>query len=131
MIISIFVLSLIAASTLVAIKAIELRSSHKNFILRLLGKLDDKSEDFVKKLKFRSLQVIQSVRYILLVQFRAVSRKLFSWAHEKIMQEYHSKQSIIMGRKEISNKGSVSFYLKKITEHKESSEKGKIEDRLD
>jgi hypothetical protein len=124
-----FVLSLLVASTLILIKAIELRSERKNFILRLVGKLDTKSEKFVSALKFRSLQLIQSIKYIFLVQFRTVCRHLFSWAHEKIMQEYKSRQNfIMMGRKDVPGKGSVSFYLKKITEHKDGSEKGKIED---
>jgi len=127
----IFASSLLIASTLVSIKAIELRSSRKNFVLRLVGKLDSKSEILISNLKFRSLQFIQSVRYIFLVQLRTVCRHLFNWAHEKIMQEYKARQNfIMMGRKEISNKGSVSFYLKKITEHKGNSEKGKIEDRF-
>jgi len=123
----IFISSLLTASILVIIKAVELKYGKKNIILRLLSRLDLKSEQFVAELKFKALQLIQSVRYIILVQSKAVCKSLLYKIEEKIMDEYKAKQSaIIMGRKNITNKGAVSFYLKKITEERYNAHRGKI-----
>jgi hypothetical protein len=56
--------------------------------------------------------------------------EIFNKIHLAILAEYRKRQEVIMGRKNIANKGSVSFYLKKITEDKKEGEKGKIEDSL-
>jgi len=126
-----FVFSLLAASVLVVVKAIEIKYGKKNLILNILSKLDSKVESFVLNLKFRILQIVQSVRYVVLVRAKEVCKNFLVKIEQKIMDEYKSRQStIMMGRKDIANRGSVSFYLKKITEDKCNGQKGKIEQSL-
>ena len=125
----VFALSLFLAIAFIFVKAIELKFGKRNIFLEFIGKLDSKAEKLVSDLKFRALQVVQSTRYILLVKSKIFFKNLFDKAMEKIIHEYKIRQnSIIMGRKEIASRGSVSFYLKKITENKDNSGKGKIED---
>ncbi len=127
----VFALSLLVASALLVLKAVELRRGRKNMVLEFMGRLDAKSEILVSSLKFRGLQLIQSLRYIALVQTKTICKNLLDKVEEKIMNEYRARQSaIMMGRKNISGNGSASFYLKKITENKDSGEKGKIEENL-
>jgi hypothetical protein len=127
----VFASSLLMASGLVAIKAIELRNDRKNILLKLINKLDSRFGKIVAFLKFKFLQVIQSIRYIILIEAPKFFKNLFEKVQQKIIDEYKKRQdTIITGKKNIVNKGSVSFYLKKITEHKESEGKGKINGSL-
>jgi hypothetical protein len=126
----IFASSLLIASTLLITKAIELKYGRKNFFLEIINKLDSRSNKFIFDLRFRSLQFIQIIRYILLVQTKIVMKNLLDKVEERIMNEYKLKQSVIMGRRNIVDRGSVSFYLKKITEDKGHSGRGKIEESL-
>jgi hypothetical protein len=124
----VFASSLSIASVLVGVKAFELRCGRKNAALGLLCQLDSKFDRFIADLKFRTLQLVQSVRYILFVQSKIVFRDLTNKLIEKIIHEYKIRQStIMMGHKEIVSNGSASFYLKKITEDKSNGERGKIE----
>lgn len=125
----VFASSLVITSALIIIKALELKHEKKNIILRILSRFDSKSDKFVSALKFKSLQLVQSVRYIALVKSKEVFNDLFNRTKERILEELRVRHNIIiMGRKEIAHKGSVSFYLKKITENKGVGMKGKIED---
>lgn len=127
----VFASSLSIASTLVVVKAIEIRSRNKNFLLRLLNKLDSGCEKCLSSLKFRTLQIIQTVRYILLVESKNIYKDLVYRLQERIAHELKVRHEMIMtGRKEITQKGSVSFYLKKITEEKGNGKRGKIEQSL-
>lgn len=120
--------SLSVASILLGVKAFELRCGRKNAVLALLCRLDSRFDKLVANLKFRGLQLVQSVRYILFVHSKIVLRDLVDKLVEKIVHEYKARQNtIIMGRKKIVSKGSASFYLKKITEDKSNGGRGKIE----
>jgi len=125
----VFASSFFTASALVAIKAIEIKYGKKNLVLELLSLLDTKSDKFIYDVKFKALQIIQSVRYVILVQTKTVCNNLLDKVEEKTMNEYKTRHNMIMmGQKNIvTNKGSVSFYLKKITEEKYNGQKGKIE----
>lgn len=123
--------SLFLASGFVLIKAVELKYGRRNFILEIMAKLNSKSENFVSTLKFKVLQLVQSVRYIVLVKSKIVFKDLLDRAVEKILKEYKARQgTIIMGHKNISNNGAASFFLRKITEEKSNGTKGKIEESL-
>ena len=97
----------------VSIKAIELKYGRKNIILELVGKFDHQCDYCVSGLKFRCLQFVQTIRYILFVQLKEIIKHFWSQIHERIKHEYKIRQEIIMGRKEIINNGSASFYLKR------------------
>ena len=127
--ITVFGASLLTVTILFALKSLELRFGRKNFILNLLGKLDPKSDKFISALKFRSLQAIQSVRYIILVQSKETLKELLRKAEARLAEEYRTRHSVIMGHRKIAGNGSASFYLKKITEHK-GAKRGKIEESL-
>jgi len=127
----VFASSLLVVSALIITKAIELKREKKNMILGILSKLDSKSDRFISAIKFKSLQLVQSIRYLALVRSKEIFNESFNNVKEKIKEELRTKHNIIiMGRKEIASKGSASFYLKKITEDKNNGEKGKIEDGL-
>lgn len=127
----VFSSSLLVASALVLIKAVELRRGNKNILLGLISRLDNRLEKMVSNLKFRSLQLIQSFRYLVLVRVKEICKDCLRRMEEKAASELKKRQDVIMmGKKEIISKGSVSFYLKKITEDKGSGERGKIEDHL-
>ncbi len=124
----IFASSILILSVFVAIKAVEMKYEKRNLLLCLLGKCDAKSEKLVSDFKFKILQLIQSVRYIVLVQTKVVCKNLLDRVEEKIINEYKARHMMIMGQKNIANRGSVSFYLKKINESKGLSGRGKIEE---
>jgi hypothetical protein len=123
----VFASSLFVTSAFVSIKAVELKSGRKNIVLELIGKFDRECDHCVSVFRFRCLQFVQTIRYILFVQLKEIIKHFWNHMHQKIKHEYKIRQEIIMGRKEISSNGSASFYLKKITEDKCKGEKGKIE----
>jgi hypothetical protein len=126
--ITLFAGSLLVSIYLVIAKAVEIKYGKKCVSLKLLSLLDPHSQNLISGLKFRMLQIVQSVQYIILVQIRAVFINLLEKVEDKIMEEYRAKHSVLaMGRKNIVNKGSVSFYLKKITENRREEMRGKIE----
>lgn len=124
----VFVSSLFIAFLLLALKAIELKYGKKNIFLSLINKLEARAIKLVALVKFTGLQIIQSLRYIILVQLKDAAKGLFKKAESRLFEEFKKRQDIVMGRKEILSKGSASFYLKKISEDKVSGERGKIED---
>jgi hypothetical protein len=126
----VFVSSLFVALAFLGLKAVEIKYGKKNILLDLLSRFDLRTDKLISDLKFRSLQLIQSARYIVLVQTKAVCKKLLETVEEKIMDEYRARYTMIMGQKEIAGNGSASFYLKKISEDKSSGRKGKIEESL-
>lgn len=128
-IIVIFASSLFLASVLVFTKALELKFNRKNFALKLLGKLDEKAFAANLKIKFLGLQIIQSARYVVLVKTPQFFRKLASDAGTKILIAYKEREGMIMGKRNITSRGSVSFFLKKIDEGRGNSQ-GKIEESL-
>jgi hypothetical protein len=126
----VFASSLFIMSAFLTIKAVEIKYEKRNLLLCFLGKCDTTSEKFISDLKFKVLQIIQSTRYIALVQTKEVCKSLLEKVEAKIVSEYRARHMMIMGQKEIANKGSVSFYLKKINEGKTLNGKGKIEEVL-
>jgi len=126
----VFFSSLFLAAALISFKAVELRCGKRNATLSLICRLDSGIEIFICGLKFRWLQLLQSLRYLVFIRMKTACKNLLEKAEEKIINEYKAKQSSIMGHKDILNKGSVSFYLKKITEDRSIGERGKIEEVL-
>lgn len=126
----VFASSLFITLAFISIKALELKSGKKNIILELIGKFDARCDNCVSVFRFRSLQFVQTLRYVLFVQLKKIIKHFWDQIHERIKHEYKIRQEIIMGRKQIATNGSASFYLKKISEDKSNGEKGKIEDCL-
>ena len=128
--ITLFIASLLLIILMLIAKALELRSQKYSFILSIFKRLDNRALVVISDFKFRVLQVIQTVRYILLVSIPALIRQLVDDAKNHAMREYRNSQEVLMGRKNIVNKGSVSFYLKKIQEDKLNTEKGEIQESI-
>jgi hypothetical protein len=126
----VFASSLSIASILLILKAIELRFSRKNILLRFISRFDAKVLSILEVLRFRFFQLIQTVRYVLMVKSLEVFRDLFFRVEHRVMNEYRLRQENMMGRRDIINKGSVSFYLKKIAEDKGVGEKGQIVEEI-
>lgn len=123
----VFALSIFIATALVLIKSLELRHGKKNVFLRIIGKFDFISLFLASVLKFRTLQLVQSLRYVVIVRGKTVCKEWLEKIKVWILEEFRMRRDEIMGHKDIINKGSVSFYLKKITENKEGGIRGKIE----
>lgn len=126
----VFASSLTASLALISFKAFEIKKGNKHFILEFINRLDSRLDRLVAFLKFKGLQLIQTIRYIVLIKMRDLAQNLFHKAQERLASEIKLRQEIMMGKKEIMSKGSVSFYLKKITENKGVGVKGKIEESL-
>ncbi len=122
--------SFVLAIFLFLAKAIELRRDSASFVLRPLNSLNDRAERLALNMKFRLLQIIQTVRYICLVHLPALADRTVEGAKEKVLREVEARRKVIMGHKDIVSKGSASFFLKKIDENKKNGEKGEINDSL-
>lgn len=126
----VFASSLFITSILVLFKAVELRYQKKNILLSQICKFDDQAVNLAQNIKFRIFQLIQTIRYVLIVKSKEIFRNTIIEMEARIVHEYKSRQKSLMGRKDILNRGAVSFYLKKIAEDKINNEKGKIEESV-
>lgn len=126
----VFASSLSIASILLILKAIELRFSRRNILLRFVSRFDAKVLSILEILRFRFFQLIQTVRYVLMVKSVEMFKDLFFKVEHRLISEYRVRQENMMGRRNIINKGSVSFYLKKIAEDKVIGEKGQIVEEI-
>lgn len=126
----IFASSLFLALLILILKSIESKRGKPDALLALVNLLNPKVEKFIEAFKFKCLQIIQTVRYVVLIKTREYIEDLISQVQEKFFNAYKVRQEILMGRKHIMNKGSVSFYLKKVAEYKGNGIKGKIEESL-
>ncbi len=125
----VFASSLFVTTLIVLMKAIEIKYSKRNFLLKLISKLDTKGEFVTSRTKFLLLLLIQSVRYLVLVRVPMTLREQLDKIKLKILEEYRNQESLIMGQREIKNRGSVSFFLKKIDEGHKNGQ-GKIDEIL-
>ncbi|MBN2094311.1 MAG: hypothetical protein JW740_03025 [Candidatus Zambryskibacteria bacterium] len=124
--ITVFNISLIVVLLFLFVKTLEIKYKKQSIASRFRDKLDVLSQKLISNLKFKWLQFIQSLQYIILIKAKILFKNVLVKIEAKIMNEYHAKQNTIMGgQRNISNRGSVSFYLKKISEGKTTS--GKIE----
>lgn len=125
--ITIFASSLFFATFIIALKAFNIKSGREIRIHALIGKFDNKSTKLIANIKFLFFQTIQSIRYIFIVKIKDPFINFVTKEISRIANEYESSQRILMGRKDISKKGAVSFYLRKIEEERVNIGKGKIE----
>lgn len=123
----VFASSLFIASAIILMKTIELKYGKRNVLFGFISKFDPDLKKLVLSLEFKSLQFIQVVRHILLVQTKIILKNLFHRIKEKIVNEYKTRRDVVMDHRNIANNGSVSFYLKKIAENRGNGKRGKIE----
>ncbi|MEK7642459.1 MAG: hypothetical protein AAB392_01555 [Patescibacteria group bacterium] len=126
----IFALSVIVASLLIVLRLLAMRSSRESLPLRFMSKYDSATQDFVDNLRFRILQVIQTIKYLTLVHMPSVADSTIAKYKLKMLDKLETQRNLLMGRKNIQNRGSVSFFLKKIDETKKQTPKGFINDTL-
>jgi len=122
--------SFILALCIFTLKYFELRRGKSNFLLRFVSRFDSRAEELVAASKFRILQLIQSARYVVLVHIPAVIDRAIEKTKESILQELDARRNMLRGQKDISNKGAVSFFLKKIDENKRNGERGEINEEM-
>lgn len=113
----------------------EVKTGDKNIVGKTLARFDAGSKQIIYKIHFRIYQLIQTVRFIFLVHLPEKSRVKITKTKDSMMSEYKKQKDVIMGKKELSNNGSSSFFLRKVNENKQANsevggERGKIEDSL-
>lgn len=126
----VFGVSLFLAVFLFLIKAYSLRKAQDTFLLKKLALLDGRSEDLIQTFKFRTLQLIQSARYILSVYLPNLIECEVDRCRTALANKLEEQRNLVLGKKEIQNRGAVSFFLKKIDEGKRNSQRGEINDSL-
>lgn len=128
--IAVFGSSSILALFIVALKWLSVRRNKEGFLLTLLGRFNPFTERLIVDIKFRLLQIIQTIRYIFTIHIPVFIDKIVEKARQSAIKELEARRGMLLGRKDIANKGSVSFFLKKIDENKQNTEKGEINDSL-
>lgn len=127
----IFTLSFLGLAALFVSKDREVKTGEKTLVGKILAKFDQKSESFSAALHHRSFELYRTVKYILLVHLPEKGRVKIENTKESVLNSYNKQKDVIMGKKELSNNGSSSFFLRKVSENKNGNgAKGKIEDSL-
>ena len=123
-----FVISLIFLSTMLFSKWQEEKSGNKNFVGRGLASVDPFAVRINSAANFRWQQVSQTVRYIIFIVIPRRSEESWREAKKMAVQGYKKQKDILMGKRDIANGSSASFYLKKIKEDQANGADGRIED---
>lgn len=126
----IFSLSLLISIIFFALKFFDIKYNKENILFKFLSKLDPKSEKLLESTKIFIVGIIQTIKYIFTVKIKDGYNSLIYKFKEKLIFEYQKRHDIIMGKRSISINRPTSFYLRKITENKNTSGTGKIEDML-
>lgn len=126
----IFGVSIFFAFTILLLKMLYLHRGRDGFVLRFLGRCDPWTERLTSATKFRTLQIIQSVRYLFLLRLPEIVSQTAKKYKGRLVLKLENKRNLLMGRKEITNKGAVSFFLKKMDEAKKNGHKGEINEIL-
>jgi len=122
--------SSILAGLILILKWFELRSGKNGFLLLLLNKLNPHAESLIQKLRLGALQIVQTIRYIVLVRIPGALDNAVEKARMSAVRELESRKGMLLGRRDITSRGSVSFFLRKMNENKQNGERGEINDPL-
>ena len=76
------------------------------------------------------MQIRQTIKYIFVVYIPYFLRQKSKKYKESVNARIINNKDILMGRRDIENKGSASFFLRKIDESKRNGKKGEINDCL-
>ena len=129
-----FVPSFLVLSALFLSKHRELRTHNQTLLGRLLSRFDVKSEAVLSAVHYRLYQIVQTIRYVLVVHLPEKGRVKIIQTKDAVEQSYRKQKDAVMGKKELKQNGSSSFFLRKMSEHKdvgsnrENTERGRIED---
>ncbi|HEY4516218.1 MAG TPA: hypothetical protein VJH67_03475 [Candidatus Paceibacterota bacterium] len=114
----------------------EINAGTKTFVGNFLSRFDVSSARIMSLIKYRMYQVVQTVRYLLFVHLPEKSKVKINKTKEAVEERYRKQKDAVMGKKELKQNGSSSFFLHKMSEHKNSAdsevteggERGRIED---
>ena len=129
-----FIPSFLILATLFLSKHREQNTGTRTSLGAMLSRFDSASERLLNSIHFKLYQAVQSVRYLILVHLPEKGRVKINKTKEAVEEGFKKQKDVVMGRKELKVNGSSSFFLRKMTEHKngnstlENGERGKIED---
>lgn len=132
--ISVFAASVVVLTILFLSKHREVKTGERTFLGKFLSKFDVQTGNVLEKTRYRFYQIVQTIRYLFLVHIPEKSKVKISKTKESVASRYSKQKDAIMGKKELNSNGSSSFFLRKVTEHKnagsggENGERGRIED---
>ena len=130
MVIIIFAVSFLGLAVLFLFKYREIKTGEKPALNRLLSRFDEKSERFAKLLRVYFYRFLEAVKFFFLVHLPAKGRVKIENAKESVINKYNKQKDAIMGKKELSQNTSSSFFLRKMSENKNDNGSGKIEESL-
>jgi len=98
--------------------------------LSLLARFDNTALRATDTLRALLLLTIQTLRYIVLVYVPQLLDDALKSAHRVIEVHLELRQSVLRGRKDIRNKGAISFYFKKIDDQLKDRTHGEINEPI-
>ncbi len=123
--ITIFAVSLFGCISLLVSGYLNVRRSSQNFFSRTLSKTDALIQGQKSRVDRFIVQMLQSIRYLFKVLIPELAHNAMNKVMQRIKEEYEKRNEIMQGRRDIHNKGAVSFYLRKIA--REDGDEGAIE----
>lgn len=128
----IFAVSFLLLSILFLSKHREAITGEKNSLGKALTPLDNKASKVLYAIHYRFYQLVQTIKFVFLVKIPEKGRVKIHKTKDSVVKEYKKQKDVIMGKKELNQNGSASFFLRKIDETKNKkendSERGRIED---
>lgn len=112
-----FSVSLFVIALLLLARYFELRAGKTSF----WGHFMDRSDKFVESAWYKGKLFWKIVSYAILVSFKAVGpevKKLYFSIHGQTKGKFKDAFGVLSGRKKLTKRGAISFYLKQISEDK-------------
>lgn len=126
----IFWFFLLLVLLLLLLKYFEIKKGKNIKLLQFLSHFDFFFEKCKVFVDYKLLQVKQTIKYIFVVYIPDIIGRKTQKYKENINIKINNNKEMLMGKRELENKGSSSFFLRKIDENKKNAKKGEINDFL-
>ncbi len=125
-----FFVSLFIVFVLFVLKLVSVSKNRDIFPLNIFRITDPKAEKLIDYLKYKIYQIVQTLRFLVIVKMPEVLKHEKNKMQEKIAEKIDKQRDVILGKINIKDNGSSSFYLKEISEQAKNEEKGRIDESL-
>lgn len=106
----------------------EVKVGEKMLLGKILSRFDGYATKLLSALHLRLYRIFERANYILFVKIPEKSKVNVIRAKDSVLGHLEKQKEMIRGRKELNGNGSSSFFLRKVVEHKNGSEQGRIEE---
>lgn len=117
---TLFIISLFGLFILFLFKAIEIKFGKVSFLQKVYNKSDDLIYSFLESVNFKYNRYKKITKIFIFEFIPFYIYELLVKAKDAVARKYYSVGDEFRGRRVLRNKGSVSFFLERLSEEKQT-----------